>query len=91
MIFSSVRDAGLTLRRRPRAYRADGMTVGGNDGLYAASRPRPYPITAQQRRVRDAARTCGIRTGMGRSDLRQAMRDCIPRQFNGNGGNGGRR
>jgi len=66
-------------RRRPIRYRARNApyAVGGNKGFYIAALPRAYPKTAQQRRVADVARQCGIRKGMDKSTLMTAMKDCV--------------
>lgn len=68
---------GFYLKSRPDAYESDGMTVGGNKGYVLAQRPKSYPITSQQKKVRDVAHECGIKTGMSRKDLRTAMVDCV--------------
>jgi len=65
------------MKQRPGTYKSDGMTVGGNSGWVLSSKPRKYPITSQQKKVRDAAKECGIKTGMSRSALRTAMVDCV--------------
>lgn len=68
------------IKRRPRSYKprdGGGKSFGGNSGFYLASMPRPYPINAPQRRVRDKARSCGIRKGMTKSDLIDKMINCI--------------
>lgn len=78
------RASGYTApKRRPKTYRAKDApyAVGGNPGYYVAGLPRPYPINAPQRRVKEAAKACGIRKGMGKSDLMTKMKDCIPGKF----------
>ena len=67
----------MYMKQRPRSYQSDGMTVGGNSGWVLSSKPKKYPITSQQEKVRDAAHKCGIKTGMSRSNLRKAMVDCV--------------
>ena len=66
-------------KRRPKRYKArDGAyAVGGNAGFYIAARPKPYPVTSQQRKVRDVADKCGIKSGISKSDLMIKMRDCV--------------
>lgn len=66
-------------KRRPKAYKARdaAYSVGGNPGYYIAARPRPYPITRQQAKVRDVARDCGIESGISKSDLQRKMKDCV--------------
>ena len=70
----------MSPRRRPKAYRAVDAPyqVGGNKGWYMSSFPRAYPITSQQRKVREAARECGIHKGIAKRELMTAMKECIP-------------
>lgn len=74
-----------TIKRRPRSYKSrDGAySVGGNNGFYLASFPRPYPLTRQQMRARDVARECGIRKGMSKADLQRVMVDCVGPRMSG--------
>jgi len=81
MIFSSVRAAGFYLKSRPKPHRLESITTRQHAGVVASALPRPYPMTAPQKRVRDAARACGIKTGMSRGALVTAMKDCIPGKF----------
>lgn len=73
----------LVKRSAPRRYKAKDApyAVGGNGGIIIAMRPKPYPKTAQQRRVGEAAKACGIKKGMSKSELMKAMVDCIPGKF----------
>ena len=80
MIVESVKDLGYA-KRRPRAHKLEGITTKTHPGYVIASYPRDYPMTSQQRKVRDAAKTCGIKKGMSRGDLVNKMRTCIPDQF----------
>ena len=80
MIIKNIKKLGY-IKSRPGTYRMEGITVGGNPGFVLSAYPRAYPITAQQRRVRDAARACNIRKGMSRRELVTQMRECIPNQF----------
>lgn len=66
-------------KRRPKRYKARDApyAVGGNPGFYIASRPRPYPMTRQQAKVKDLAERCKIRAGMTKTDLMNAMKDCV--------------
>jgi len=66
-------------KRRPKRYQARDApyAVGGNAGYYIAARPRPYPTTPQQRKVRDVAKACNIKVGMKKSELMTAMVDCV--------------
>jgi len=83
MAIISISGAFTAPKRRPKVYKSRdaAYAVGGNRGYYIAALPRPYPMTSQQRRVKNAAATCGIRKGMSKSDLQVAMKTCIPRQF----------
>lgn len=69
--------SGFVLKERPGEYVSDGMTVGGNKGFVISRAPKEYPITAQQLKVRNVARECGIHKGMDRASLRKAMIDCV--------------
>jgi len=66
-------------KSRPKRYKARdaAYAVGGNAGMYIAARPRPYPMTRQQVRVKDVAEKCGIKAGMTKSDLMTKMKDCV--------------
>jgi len=66
-------------KRRPSVYKARdaAYAVGGNPGYYIAARPRPYPMTAQQRKVSNVARECGISAGIKKADLQTKMKDCV--------------
>jgi hypothetical protein len=66
-------------KRRPKRYKARdaAYAVGGNAGFYIASRPRPYPMTPQQKKVKQIAQDCGIKPGITKSDLMTKMVDCV--------------
>lgn len=86
MIIKGITGIFVGPKRRPRGYKAVDAPypVGGNAGFYIASRPRPYPLTAQQRRVRNVASECGIRKGMDKRSLMNAMVECVgPRMRKG--------
>ncbi len=70
-------------RARPKSYKARdaAYAVGGNRGYTLAAFPRPYPKTPQQRKIGEAAHTCGIKSGISKSALQTAMKDCIPGKF----------
>ena len=72
---------GYYLKSRPRPHRLEGIMTKQHAGFVLARLPKPYPMNSSQRRVRDAAKACGIRTGMSRGALVTAMRDCIPSKF----------
>ena len=73
----------LVKRSAPKRYKAKDApyAVGGKGGVIIAMKPRPYPKTAQQRRVANAAKACDIKSGMKKADLMTAMKDCIPDAF----------
>ncbi len=79
MIMKSL--TGFVIKRRPGPHRLEGITTKRNPGFVVAALPGKYPLTPQQRKVRDAAKQCGIQTGMSRSALVTAMRTCIPGKF----------
>jgi hypothetical protein len=73
--------SGMVIKPRPGRYNLEGYQVGGKAGYVIAQRPRAYPITPQQRKMRDVARGCGIQKGMTRRALVTAMKTCIPGAF----------
>lgn len=76
--------AGTTyMKSAPKRYKASGApyAVGGNGGVIIAMKPRPYPKTSQQKKVANAAKECGIKKGISKSDLMTKMVDCIPGKF----------
>jgi hypothetical protein len=75
--------SSFVLKRRPKAYKAKDAAypVGGNAGFYLASYPRPYPKTPQQKKIAEAARACGIKAGISKSELMKQMKECIPTKF----------
>jgi len=66
-------------KSRPSRYKARdaAYAVGGNAGFYIAARPRPYPMTPQQKKVKTVAIDCGIKPGVSKADLQRAMVDCV--------------
>ena len=71
--------SGFYIKRRPKAYMAKDAAyiVGGNRGFVLSSLPSDYPITPQQKKVRDVAHGCGIKKGMKKAELQKAMVDCV--------------
>jgi hypothetical protein len=69
------------IKRRPAPHKLEGITTRQHEGYVLAKYPRDYPITAPQRRVKNAAKTCGIKKGISRRDLVDKMINCIPGQF----------
>lgn len=86
MAIISLAGAFSAPKRRPKTYRAVDAPypVGGNRGYYIASLPRPYPLNAPQRKVKNVAQECGIRSGISKRDLMTAMKECVgPRMRKG--------
>jgi len=73
----------LVKRSRPKRYKAKDApyAVGGHPGIVLAMFPRPYPKTSQQKKIAAAAKDCGIKSGISKSALMTAMKDCIPGKF----------
>ena len=80
MIIKNLKALGYA-KTRPRSHRLENITTRQHPGYVIASYPKDYPLTTPQRRVKEAARSCGIHKGMSRSALVDAMRTCIPGQF----------
>lgn len=80
MIVESIKDLGYA-KRRPKSHRLESITTTTHPGYVISSYPRPYPKTPQQRKVGDAAKSCGIHKGMSRGALVTAMTTCIPGKF----------
>ena len=72
---------GYYIKGRPKAHRMEGITTRQHAGFVLSRLPKDYPLTSQQRRVKEAAKACGIHSGISRSALITAMRDCIPGKF----------
>jgi len=64
-------------KRRPAPHRLEHILTRQNSGFYVARLPRPYPMNAPQRHVRDVAKACGIHKGISRGALVKAMIDCV--------------
>ena len=77
MIIKSLSGLYTVPKHRPKPHRLEGITTRQHSGWYMASLPRKYPLTSQQRRVRDVAKSCGIHKGMTRGSLVKAMVDCV--------------
>jgi len=79
MAIISLSGAYTAPKRRPKSYKARdaAYNTGGNRGYYIAALPRPYPLTAQQRKVRSVATECGIKPGIKKADLQTKMVDCV--------------
>ncbi len=69
------------IKSRPRPHKLEGITTRQHEGYVLAKFPKDYPLTAPQRKVKNAASTCGIRKGISRRELVDKMRTCIPGQF----------
>jgi len=62
---------------RPAPHRLESILTRQHSGYYIARLPRDYPLTPQQKAVRDVARSCGIHKGMKRGPLVTAMIQCV--------------
>jgi len=62
-------------KSRPKSHKLEGITTRQHPGMVLASYPKPYPLTAPQKRIREAARA------LSRSALVDAMVNCIPGKF----------
>ncbi len=76
MIITNVKKFGY-MKSRPKAHKLEGITTKQHGGMVLSAYPRPYPITSQQKKVRDAAKACDIHKGMKRSDLVDKMVNCM--------------
>ena len=65
------------IKSRPKPHKLGPITTRQHSGYVLVKFPRDYPITAQQRKVRDVARECGIHTGISRNELVTKMVDCV--------------
>ena len=67
------------LKKRPRRYKAKDAAypTGGNKGGYIAWLPREYPKNRPQRVVSMVAKKCGIKKGMSKAELQEAMVNCV--------------
>jgi len=74
-----VQPRGVVIRNRPKRYKAKdaAYAVGGNRGLYIAMPPSKYPLTAQQRKIKEVASKCGIKSGMSKAELQKQMKECV--------------
>lgn len=80
MIIGSLSAIGY-LKSRPRAHKLENITTKQHSGFVISSNPKPYPLNAPQRKVKEAAKACGIHKGMSRAALVTAMTTCIPGKF----------
>jgi hypothetical protein len=80
VIIDNVRSVGY-FKSRPAPHKLEGITTRQHSGIVLTAYPKDYPLTSQQKKVRDAARSCGIHTGISRSALVKAMTECIPGKF----------
>ena len=79
MALISLSGAFSAPKRRPKSYKARdaAYAVGGKRGYYIAGLPRSYPLTPQQKKVKETAALCKIEKGISKSDLQHAMKDCV--------------
>jgi hypothetical protein len=80
VIVDNVRSVGY-FKSRPAPHKLEGITTRQHSGVVLAAYPRNYPLTSQQKKVKEAAKACGIHTGISRAALVKAMTECIPTKF----------
>jgi hypothetical protein len=80
MIVESIKDLGYA-KRRPKSHKMEGITTKTHPGYVISSYPRPYPMTSQQKKVKEAAKSCGIKKGMTRKSLVDKMINCVSGKF----------
>lgn len=68
---------GMYMKRSPKFTKGDMAGMGSGKKIVYARLPKPYPITSQQRKVRDAAASCGIHRGISRRELIDKMSTCM--------------
>lgn len=56
-------------------------TKNSKGTLSMKKRPKAYPATEQQLRMKQAHEACGIRKGMPKVELQQKMAECMPAFF----------
>lgn len=64
-------------KKRPKPHKLEDITTRQHSGYYVARLPRPYPLTAPQKKVKNVAHECGIKKGMSRRELVHTMIDCV--------------
>lgn len=66
-------------KKRPSRYKAKdaAYAVGGHGGGHVAFFPKDYPLTSQQKKVKDVAEKCGIKSGISKSELQTKMKECV--------------
>lgn len=55
--------------------------VAGKKGLVVSQRPSEYEMTEQQKLFKEVLKRCGIKKGMSKKDLQEAMVNCIPEEW----------
>lgn len=78
-----VSGSALVKRSAPKRYKAKDApyAVGGKGGIIIAMKPKPYPATKQQKAIGAAAKACGIKSGITKTALMTAMKECLPGKF----------
>jgi len=74
-----IQPRGIVIKNRPGPYKAKDAAyrVGGNRGFFVALPPSKYPLTAPQRKVKEVAEKCGIKSGISKAELQKKMKDCV--------------
>ncbi len=50
---------------------------GGKRGFYIRTRPGKYPMTLQQKKLKEVLDKCGIQKGISKKDLQIKMVECV--------------
>ena len=58
-------------------------TAGGRRGFVFSRRPRSYPMTSQQKKLKEVVHSCGIKKGISRGELMQLMINCVGPKMRG--------
>lgn len=69
--------AGYYIKRSPVFKKGDMAGMGKGNKIVYARMPKDYPLTSQQKKVRSAAQSCGIKRGISRKDLIDKMKNCM--------------
>jgi len=51
--------------------------AGGEKGFVLKARPRKYPMTEQQKKMRGVIKECGIKKGIKKAELQRLMVECV--------------
>jgi len=57
--------------------RIEKKMAGGKPGFMVKRRPRAYPLTEQQKKLKNVLAICGVKPGISKVELQRLMRECI--------------